>query len=295
MRKTFSTTIFLALCFATFGQSKANNLDIGLFKNGSNGSDLFSEANLEIALRPVSSVYTKVPAAENMVFFLAAPKADFSVNDVVKIVQTNSSVFGTSGSMLTQAAFDLGGSDIYFPVVINSPAGMDLTSLALNNWAFAFTISFAPAKTLTALKGVKIIDRVNNTELSAANGGTALFTRLEMGATNQLTQRYFNGLKDLDKTDNVDEKPKSFSIEGIFPNPASTTVNVIINSLKKEEVTMVLMDVNGKTIRQKVVNAEIGSNTVPVEIGSLANGSYLVKVLCKSSDCETAVSKFAKQ
>ena len=91
------------------------------------------------------------------------------------------------------------------------------------------------------------------------------------------------------------DKPTTIGIGGIFPNPASTTVNVLIDAPRRDDVTVVLMDVLGKTIKQKVVNVEIGSNTVPVEIGSLASGSYLVKVLCKSSDCETAVSKFAKQ
>jgi hypothetical protein len=91
------------------------------------------------------------------------------------------------------------------------------------------------------------------------------------------------------------EKPTTIGIGGIFPNPASSTVNVIIDAPRRDDVTVVLMDVLGKTIKQKVVNVEIGSNTVPVEISSLASGSYLVKVLCKSSDCETAVSKFIKQ
>jgi hypothetical protein len=91
------------------------------------------------------------------------------------------------------------------------------------------------------------------------------------------------------------DKPTTIGIGGIFPNPASSTVNVIIDAPRRDDVTVVLMDVLGKTIKQKVVNVEIGSNTVPVEISGLASGSYLVKVLCKSSDCETAVSKFAKQ
>ena len=91
------------------------------------------------------------------------------------------------------------------------------------------------------------------------------------------------------------DKPTLLGISGIFPNPASTLVNVIIDAPKRDDVTLVVMDVTGKTISQKIVNVETGSNTVPVEIGKLASGSYMVKVVCKSSDCETAVSKFVKQ
>ncbi len=91
------------------------------------------------------------------------------------------------------------------------------------------------------------------------------------------------------------DKPKIAGIGGIFPNPASQLINVIVESPQREDVTMVVMDVSGKTIKQKLVNVEMGSNTVPVEIGNLASGSYLVKVISRLSEGESAVSKFVKQ
>ncbi|HEY6504403.1 MAG TPA: T9SS type A sorting domain-containing protein [Chitinophagaceae bacterium] len=90
------------------------------------------------------------------------------------------------------------------------------------------------------------------------------------------------------------DKPTSIAIGGIFPNPATTQINVIIDAPRREDVTLVVMDVLGKTLKQKVVNVETGSNTVPVEIGGLAQGSYMVKVVSRS-DGETTVSKFVKQ
>ncbi|MBL7742421.1 MAG: T9SS type A sorting domain-containing protein, partial [Chitinophagaceae bacterium] len=89
--------------------------------------------------------------------------------------------------------------------------------------------------------------------------------------------------------------PKIAGIGGVFPNPASQLINVIVESPQREDVTLVVMDVSGKTIKQKQVNVETGSNTVPVEIGNLASGSYLVKVLSRSAEGESAVSKFVKQ
>ncbi|MBL7739328.1 MAG: T9SS type A sorting domain-containing protein, partial [Chitinophagaceae bacterium] len=59
---------------------------------------------------------------------------------------------------------------------------------------------------------------------------------------------------------------------------------------------LVLMDVSGKTIKQKLVNVEMGSNTIPLQIGELAAGSYLVKVLSRSAEGgESTASKFVKQ
>jgi hypothetical protein len=93
---------------------------------------------------------------------------------------------------------------------------------------------------------------------------------------------------------NVD-RPKTLAIDGLFPNPASTMINVIIGAPNKDKVTLVVTDIGGRTVKQKLVNVDIGSNTIPVEISNLAQGSYMVKLLCQSSDCETAVQKFNKQ
>ncbi|HEY6504401.1 MAG TPA: T9SS type A sorting domain-containing protein, partial [Chitinophagaceae bacterium] len=84
-------------------------------------------------------------------------------------------------------------------------------------------------------------------------------------------------------------------IGGIFPNPATSLVNVIIDAPRRDDVTIVVMDALGKTLKQKLVNVETGSNTVAVEISGLAAGSYLLKVVSRSSDGESTVSKFVKQ
>jgi hypothetical protein len=91
------------------------------------------------------------------------------------------------------------------------------------------------------------------------------------------------------------DKPTSLGVGGIFPNPASTQVNVIIDAPKRDDVTLLIMDAAGKTVKQKQVNVDIGSNTVPVDIANLASGSYIVKLVCRTSDCETAAGKFNKQ
>jgi hypothetical protein len=91
------------------------------------------------------------------------------------------------------------------------------------------------------------------------------------------------------------DKPKLLGIGGLFPNPASTVVNVLIDAPGRDNVTLVITDMSGKTVKQQSAGVETGSNTVPMDIAKLAAGSYLVKVLCKSSDCETAVAKFNKQ
>ncbi|MEI9809288.1 MAG: PKD domain-containing protein [Bacteroidota bacterium] len=91
-----------------------------------------------------------------------------------------------------------------------------------------------------------------------------------------------------------DIHPVTLMIDGLFPNPANTEVNIIVAAPVRDKVTLVMMDVTGKTVIEKLLNIEAGSNTIPVNIGKLTNGTYLVKLICKS-DCNTAVSKFVKQ
>lgn len=89
-------------------------------------------------------------------------------------------------------------------------------------------------------------------------------------------------------------RPELLTVAGLFPNPASTEVNVLIDAPLKDKLTLLVINTAGKTVLQRTVNVEAGSNTIPVNISMLANGSYLVKLVC-SSNCETAVSKFVKQ
>jgi alcohol dehydrogenase YqhD (iron-dependent ADH family) len=84
-------------------------------------------------------------------------------------------------------------------------------------------------------------------------------------------------------------------ISGLFPNPASTQVNVIIDAPRRDKIMVVVTDMGGKKVIQQQANVDIGSNTVPIDIARLASGSYLVKLTCQSSDCETAAAKFNKQ
>ena len=89
-------------------------------------------------------------------------------------------------------------------------------------------------------------------------------------------------------------KPVTLAIGGLFPNPANSQINVILDAPVRDKVTLVVMDATGKSVIQKLVNVETGSNTIPVNISTLTNGTYLVKLVC-SSNCESATAKFVKQ
>lgn len=90
------------------------------------------------------------------------------------------------------------------------------------------------------------------------------------------------------------DKPTSHGITGLFPNPASDVVHVIITAPIRQELTVAIVDALGKTVKQKEVNVEPGANTIPINIGNLATGSFMVKLVCQSG-CESTLGKFVKQ
>ena len=90
------------------------------------------------------------------------------------------------------------------------------------------------------------------------------------------------------------DKPVTLAIDGLFPNPVNTVVNVLIAAPDKDRVILVVTDPAGRVVIQLPVNVETGINTIPVNISHLGNGAYMVKLVC-NSDCQMAVGKFVKQ
>ena len=192
---------------------------------------------------------------------------------------------------------------ISLPVNLLNFSGYKSGTKNILNWRVAGEINNRGFDVLRSTDGT------NYTSLgfvnSQASGG---FSNTELSYTftdnNPVGKKQFYRLnqKDIDgnsKLSNIvmitGDKPGSLEIGGLFPNPARDMVNVIINTPQKDRVTVVVTDMSGKIVKQQQENVDTGANTVPVEIASLASGSYLVKLICKSSDCQTASAKFNKQ
>lgn len=386
MKKTILIIAAFATGLVSFGQSQLNNVDLGVFPNGANGSNGGSGANLAFSLRikPTGNSYTAIPAAEDFIFYVRLPKTDFTDTDIMNIVQTNTAIFGATGTMTFQGIFDLGDPlYLYGGLALNAASGMNLSSLnaVTNAWSFAYTVNFTPAKTAAQYNQLRIIDQTNNAFISTIFGEPT-YTKILMGGpvNNQLTNAAFTvlpvdllsfsgyrdgsrnqlrwttsteqnnkgfevqrsldgvnyspigfvnslapggystnqldyaftdnnvtGLKQFYRLRQVDfdgkykisnivllksDKPAVITIDGMFPNPATTTINLLLASPNKDKAVMLITDVNGKSIMQRNMNLEAGSNTMPVDISGLPGGTYLVRMI--SSTGEVSTGKFVK-
>ena len=89
-------------------------------------------------------------------------------------------------------------------------------------------------------------------------------------------------------------KPVSLTLSNVYPNPAVNKITAAIESPVTGKVTMLITDMAGKVIGQKVAVLNVGDNLLDFDVAKLPSGSYLVKLICDNG-CETSVRKFNKQ
>ncbi len=85
---------------------------------------------------------------------------------------------------------------------------------------------------------------------------------------------------------------ESLSIDGIYPNPAVSKINVVANTLTQQNSTIVINDFSGKQIlkQNKILNA--GANIININVAGLSAGTYSISII---SENKTIVSaKFVK-
>ena len=89
-------------------------------------------------------------------------------------------------------------------------------------------------------------------------------------------------------------KTASLNIISIYPNPSHQTLSVLLSAPANDKVTLVITDIAGKVLTQKIVNAVVGDNTIQVDINKLTAGSYIIKAICDNG-CDSGAKKFIKQ
>lgn len=69
----------------------------------------------------------------------------------------------------------------------------------------------------------------------------------------------------------------------VYPNPAQTMVHLNYN-LKQGILSYELQDIAGRTVRSKKQNITAGEKTEAIELGAVANGTYMLNVVFSPED-----------
>ena len=69
-------------------------------------------------------------------------------------------------------------------------------------------------------------------------------------------------------------------LAAIYPNPAKNILNVKIASPGNSKTTLLITDINGKSLIKKVTNVGNGESIVQLDISVLSAGTYYLKLIC---------------
>ena len=79
-------------------------------------------------------------------------------------------------------------------------------------------------------------------------------------------------------TTGVKKVPSVFTGINAFPVPATDALNVTFNSVSSEKVSIEVYSLNGSKMQSLTLNATAGQNKARLNIASLSNGSYFVRI-----------------
>lgn len=65
----------------------------------------------------------------------------------------------------------------------------------------------------------------------------------------------------------------------IYPNPASTILNILFNSPSDETIMLRIMDINGKTFRTLDFTTVEGMNKYTINLDDFRNGLYFIEMI----------------
>jgi len=76
----------------------------------------------------------------------------------------------------------------------------------------------------------------------------------------------------------LERKITGFDVINIYPVPTSKLLNIDFETTENQQVEITLIDMLGKMITTRSVNAIVGINTVALDMGNLANGVYFITI-----------------
>ena len=74
------------------------------------------------------------------------------------------------------------------------------------------------------------------------------------------------------------EKPTSFEIASVFPNPSRGQVTMLLSAPANETVSIRVLDLAGRILETRQVNVLAGNNSIPFDLSKQAKGQYLIAV-----------------
>ncbi|MDQ6609380.1 MAG: SGNH/GDSL hydrolase family protein [Bacteroidota bacterium] len=89
-------------------------------------------------------------------------------------------------------------------------------------------------------------------------------------------------------------KTNILKLGSLFPNPADSRINLVVDLPSKATVIIDVMDVIGRVVKTQKNSLESGSNTVELNVEELTKGSYFVRVASENDEFSPVINFIKK-
>ena len=173
--------------------------------------------------------------------------------------------------------------------VVVSDNAATLTWSSVNNavvYNIEYKISSASSWTTTA--------PTTNTTYQVNNLQPATFydARLRVACPNNTFSNYSNIVSFYtDWTTNTNSLPTDIQRFEAYPNPFENHINLIINSIEAQDITIQLFNIEGKIIQSEVQQISEGLNTLNISTEQFATGMYILRLVTENGVVSRRVLK----
>jgi hypothetical protein len=89
-------------------------------------------------------------------------------------------------------------------------------------------------------------------------------------------------------------KPAVLTLSGVFPNPAASKVNLMVDAPDKDLLIITITDAVGRVVKTQRSFVDQGANTLQLDVAGLSQGAYLVIVICENNS-QSLNGRFIKE
>jgi hypothetical protein len=194
---------------------------------------------------------------------------------------TGSTVAGTAS-----AGYVVTNANITLPVRLLSFSGYKNGNKNILQWSTSDEANCKGFEIQRSQDGENF-SRVGFVNTLAINGNSSSVLKYSFEDYNPILLKQFYRLKQIDidekaKMSNVvmisGAKPAIREIGGLYPNPTHNILNVIVNSPQNDRIDLIVTELGGKIVRNKLVTVGEGSNSIDIDISSLPANGYLITI-----------------
>ena len=204
-------------------------------------------------------------------------------------------VYSYSNSALDKGAFTITASAINsLPVMLTSFTANPVNKANVLNWVTQIEVNASHFIIERSRDGIDFAN-IGRVEAAGNSSGERSYSFTDIGP--QKGKNYYRlkmvdnsnafKLSDVRRVLNVGAADVS-----IYPNPVVDKLNVAIITYKQTDGQLTITDISGKTVYSGSVKLLEGNTTLPLSLGNIASGSYIIKI---QLDDAVIVRKFTRQ